>query len=99
MEQVAPANLESQEAWDGVLFDRWLAFRDVVTTAIAPFSEAALEWQPPGAGARVLDIGCGLGDTTTRIAELVGPEGRAVGVDVGERFVDFARTEAAELGD
>ena len=98
MEQVAPANLESQEAWGGVLFDRWVAFRDVVTTAIAPFSETALAWRPPGAGARVLDIGCGLGDTTTRIAELVGPDGHVVGVDVGERFVEAARAEAAELG-
>ena len=80
----------------GVLFDRWVAFRDVVTTQIAPFSDAALHSHPPGDGARVLDIGCGLGDTTLRIAELVGPEGWVTGVDAGERFVEFARAEAAE---
>ena len=96
MQSVAPMNEEAVAAWSGVLFDRWVAFRDVVANQIAPFSEEALRSHPPGAGARVLDIGCGLGDTTLRIAELVGPEGSVTGVDAGERFVEFARNEAAE---
>jgi ubiquinone/menaquinone biosynthesis C-methylase UbiE len=98
MESVAPANEETKEAWGGVLFDRWLAFRDVVATTIAPFSERAIAIAQPKPGDRVLDIGCGLGDTTTRLAEVVGAEGEVLGVDVGERFVEFARNEAAELG-
>lgn len=96
MQSVAPMNEEAVAAWSGVLFDRWVAFREVVTTQIAPFSEEALRAHPPDAGARVLDIGCGLGDTTLRIAELVGPTGEATGIDAGDRFVEFARTEAAE---
>jgi SAM-dependent methyltransferase len=31
-----------------------------------------------------------------RIAELVGPEGTVVGIDAGERFIETARTEAAD---
>jgi len=49
-------------------------------------------------GQRVLDVGCGFGDTTQRIAGLVGPEGEAVGVDAAARFIDTAREEAAEAG-
>jgi len=95
---IAPTNEEAAEAWGGVLFDRWLQFRDVVTTAIAPFSEEALRLYPPPEAGRVLDVGCGLGDTTTRIAELVGPGGEAVGIDVGDRFIERARQEAGEAG-
>jgi SAM-dependent methyltransferase len=98
MEAVAATNAEAAEAWGGVLFDRWVKFRDVVTTQIAPFSEAALRLAPPDPGARVLDVGCGLGDTTLRLVELIGPEGEAVGIDVGERFIETARAEAAEAG-
>ncbi len=98
MEAVAPTNREAAEAWGGVLFDRWLAFREVVATQIAPFSEQALAIAPPSPGDRVLDIGCGLGDTTTRLAEVVGSEGEVLGLDVGERFVEFASNEAAALG-
>jgi SAM-dependent methyltransferase len=46
----------------------------------------------------VLDLGCGFGDTTQRIAELVGPEGEVVGVDAAANFIEDARREAAEAG-
>jgi SAM-dependent methyltransferase len=49
-------------------------------------------------GQRVLDIGCGFGDTTQRIAGMVGPAGEAVGVDAAANFIDTARRETAELG-
>jgi SAM-dependent methyltransferase len=98
MTSVAPMNEEAVEAWSGVLFDRWLAFRDVTTTQISPFSEAALELHPVAPGSRVLDLGCGLGDTTVRLAEQVGPEGEVLGIDAGERFVEHASKEAQAAG-
>jgi SAM-dependent methyltransferase len=53
---------------------------------------------PPQQGQRVLDIGCGFGDTTQQIAEMVGPSGEAVGVDAAERFIETARAETEEAG-
>jgi len=46
----------------------------------------------------VLDLGCGFGDTTQRLAGLVGVGGKAVGIDVSEPFVVAARREAEETG-
>ncbi len=46
----------------------------------------------------MLDIGCGLGDTTVRLAELVGAEGHAHGVDVAERMIERAIEEARQAG-
>ena len=46
----------------------------------------------------MLDIGCGFGDMTRQLGELVGPEGLAVGVDASERFVEVARREARDAG-
>lgn len=94
VEPVAAANEEATEAWNGVLFDRWVQFRDIVTDGLGAHGEEALRDNPPPAGGRALDIGCGLGDTTRRIAELVGPEGEVTGIDVAERFVERAREEA-----
>lgn len=91
-------NAEAIQAWDGPLFDRFVRFREIVTTGLGAHGEAALELVPPQPGQRVLDIGCGFGDTTQRIAGLVGPEGEAVGVDAAARFIETARAEAEAGG-
>jgi SAM-dependent methyltransferase len=91
-------NAEAIQAWDGPLFDRWLKFRHVVTTGLGAHGDEALRLVPPQEGQRVLDIGCGLGDTTREIAALVGPNGEAVGVDAGQNFIETATAEAAEAG-
>lgn len=44
-------------------------------------------------GMRVLDIGCGAGVTTKALADLVGPEGEAVGVDFSESRIEVARAK------
>lgn len=99
MERVAAVNNEEAiEAWNGVLFDRFVQFRDIVTAGLGAHGEAALEAHPPRQGERVLDIGCGFGDTSQRIAGLVGEDGSVLGVDVAERFIETARAEAEEAG-
>jgi SAM-dependent methyltransferase len=98
MSSIASANEEAIEAWNGVLFDRFLKFRHLVTESPAQHGEVAFRAHPPQRGDRALDLGCGFGDTARRLAELVGPEGSVLGVDSSERFVDFARREAEAAG-
>lgn len=47
---------------------------------------------------RVLDIGCGMGDVTMLVAQLVGPTGRVVSVDLDQASVETARKRAAAFG-
>lgn len=91
-------NAEAITAWDGPLYDRFVRFRHIVTTGLGAHGTEALRLVPPQPGQRVLDVGCGFGDTTQDIAGMVGPEGEAVGVDAAERFIETARAEAAEAG-
>jgi SAM-dependent methyltransferase len=98
MAKVAPANEESTEAWSGPLFERFVRFRPYVAEGLGAHGEAAMAAHPPHPGDRVLDIGCGFGDTTLRLAGMVGPKGEVVGVDVSAPFVELAGEEATEAG-
>jgi SAM-dependent methyltransferase len=91
-------NAETTAAWDGPLFDRFLAYRHIFTHGLGAHGERALELFPPQPGMRVLDIGCGFGDTTQRIAGIVGGEGHATGVDVAPRFIEFSKQDAEQAG-
>src|SRR4051794_27245505 len=87
------ANAEATAAWDGPLFERFVQFREIIVGGLANHGEHALEVYPPPPGASVLDVGCGFGDTTARIADLVGVTGHAHGGDVAPRFIESAETE------
>lgn len=50
-----------------------------------------------GPGMRVLDLGTGIGDSAVILAELVGPTGSVVGLDVDPRMVEVARSRCADL--
>jgi ubiquinone/menaquinone biosynthesis C-methylase UbiE len=52
---------------------------------------ALLDVQP---GTSVLDLGCGTGDDVQELARLVGPGGRAVGIDRSETVIAQARERA-----
>ena len=94
---VAASNREAADAWSGPLFDCFVQYRELVVEGLGAHGEVALGLHPPRRGERALDLGCGFGDTTRRIAELVGPEGEVVGLDVAEPFVEQARREADGL--
>ena len=49
-------------------------------------------------GQVVLDLGCGAGTDLLIAAQMVGPEGRAIGIDMTPTMLELARESAAEMG-
>jgi SAM-dependent methyltransferase len=86
------------EAWNTVLFDKFVRFKHLIVVGLACFSDEILRRRTYPPGARVLDVGCGFGDSTIGIARLVGPRGEALGVDCAENFVRAAACDAAQAG-
>ena len=84
------------EAWNTVLFEKFCRFRYVLSQGLAGHSEEFFRRKSYPAGARVLDVGCGFGDTTRSIAAQVGPGGEAIGVDCSQNFIDSATRGGAD---
>jgi ubiquinone/menaquinone biosynthesis C-methylase UbiE len=92
-------NDEIGRAWNGVLFEKFSRFKPILTTGLSRHGQTLIARRPPPTGARVLDLGCGFGDMTRQLAEMLAPSaGTAVGVDVAQNFVEAASREAAENG-
>ena len=86
------------EAWNTVLFDKFCRFKHLLIDGLSAHSDEALGRREYPEGARVLDVGCGFGDSTRLIARRVGPKGEAVGVDCAENFIKSAQRESRETG-
>ena len=88
-------NQASTTAYSLGASDHEIARLDQQAAAIEPPTRVLLRAAGIGPGMRVLDLGTGLGHVATLAAELVGPEGRVVGVDNSARLLDVAATRAA----
>ncbi len=95
---VAPGNEEAVRAWDTVLYERWKKNRAVFVGALDEVTRELFDRYPPPQGGSCIDIGCGFGETTRQLAELVGPTGFALGTDSSPRFIEDARREAGDAG-
>jgi ubiquinone/menaquinone biosynthesis C-methylase UbiE len=86
------------EAWNTVLFEKFTRFKHLLIAGLAAYSDEVFSRRLYPAGARVLDVGCGFGDSAQRLAGAVGPAGQAVGVDCAERFIRAAEQDARAAG-
>ncbi len=86
------------EAWNSVLFEKFTRFKHLLIAGLASYSDEVFSRRLYPAGARVLDVGCGFGDSAQRLASAVGPTGHAVGVDCAERFIRAAEEDARAAG-
>jgi ubiquinone/menaquinone biosynthesis C-methylase UbiE len=92
---VSPDDPEYALNRDAEEYDRLMEQAAVV----APLSRRVLEHAGIEAGMTVLDVGCGVGDFSMLLGDLVGPTGQVVGVDLDANALALAadRAEAAGL--
>jgi SAM-dependent methyltransferase len=70
---------------------RWAAAQARTDRMLAPVSEVLLAQARPEPAMAVLEIGCGCGALTAKLAERVGPSGHVLGVDISEEMLALAK--------
>ncbi|PVE13712.1 class I SAM-dependent methyltransferase [Streptomyces scopuliridis] len=91
------ANTQQADAWNGHEGAHWANNPDRYDSLNGGFNDALFEAAAIGERDRVLDIGCGTGQTT-RLAARRAALGQAVGIDISVPMVERARAIAAEEG-
>ncbi len=87
-------NAEMISYWSEQTGTKWVDLQPVLDAQIAPLGLAAMERSHVSEGERVIDVGCGCGQTSIQLAERVGPQGSVFGVDVSAPMLVRARQRA-----
>jgi SAM-dependent methyltransferase len=98
MQELATPNAEHVKVWNEILVPKFRRYRHVLVGGFSGHSDAALAEFPPGRGQRVLDIGCGFGETSLELATRVGPDGYVLGIDCCDAFIETGRADAGRAG-
>ena len=80
--------------WNTVLAPKFIKYKHILVDGLTQHSEAVFPNLPVKVGDRVLDVGCGFGDTAIKLAHQVGPTGEVVGVDCCDAFLEYAENDA-----
>jgi SAM-dependent methyltransferase len=89
------SNSEQIEFWNGDAGKRWVAQQVRLDAMLGEISAAAFKSADPKPGEHALDVGCGCGDTSLKLAEAVGANGRVVGLDISEPMLAQAKSRAS----
>ena len=95
MSETSSPNAEAIGVWNEILVPKFTRFRRVMADGFSLHSRRALEMHPVHPGERVLDVGCGFGETTIELARATGS---ALGIDCCEPFLEIGRADAARAG-
>src|SRR5215510_11386922 len=84
--------------WNTVLVPKFIRWKHILVDGLTLHSEAILPSLPVKRGDKVVDAGCGFGDTAIKLARLVGPSGLVLAIDCCDAFLEFGRKDAEQDG-
>lgn len=98
MSDTARSGTVTKEAWQDASGQKWARQQDRTDAQLGPLGLPAIDALALRGGERVLDVGCGAGQTLLQLAERVGPDGWVTGLDVSGPLVEQARQRVARSG-
>lgn len=95
----ATDNAAQQAYWNDAAGKAWVELQDILDRQLEPLGDWAMGALGARPGDRILDVGCGTGQTTLALAARVGAQGSVLGVDISAPMLSIARrrAEAARL--
>jgi ubiquinone/menaquinone biosynthesis C-methylase UbiE len=94
---VEPRN-EYVDFWNTILVPKFVRWRHIIVDGLTLHSAKIFPSLDVHEGDKVVDAGCGFGDTAIQLARLVGPAGSVLAVDCCDGFLAYGRQDAKAAG-
>ncbi len=89
------ANSAQVDYWNASAGATWARYQEQLDRQIEPLGSEAMRQLAPADRERILDVGCGCGQTSLQLADRVGTRGAVVGVDLSLPMLEVARRRSS----
>lgn len=84
--------------WNNILVPKFVRWQHILVGGLTLHSAKIFPSLSVRTSDKVVDAGCGFGDTAIQLARLVGPSGSVLAVDCCEGFLEYGRRDAKAAG-
>jgi len=84
--------------WNEILVPKFVRWRHILVGGLTLHSAAIFPTLAVRKGDKVVDAGCGFGDTAIQLAGLAGPTGSVLAIDCCDGFLEYGRSDAKAAG-
>lgn len=84
-------NAEQIRYWNETAGPKWVTLQKMIDGQIGDLGRVAIDRADVRPGAKIIDIGCGCGETTIDLARRVAPNGSVLGIDISGPMLERAR--------
>lgn len=91
-------NAAQVDYWNATAGQTWARFQEQLDRQIEPLGLEAMRALAPAVGERILDVGCGCGQTSLELATRVTASGGVIGADISLPMLEVARSRLVPPG-
>ena len=91
-------NTEFVDFWNDILVPKFIEYRHILVGGLTHHSEKIFPKLEVKQGDKVVDVGCGFGDTAIEFGRIVGDQGSVLAIDCCDAFLEYGRKDASAAG-
>ena len=91
-------NTEFVDFWNEILVPKFTKYRHILVGGLTHHSEKIFPTLEVKEGDKVVDVGCGFGDTAIEFGKIVGESGSVLAIDCCDAFLEYGRQDAKTEG-
>jgi ubiquinone/menaquinone biosynthesis C-methylase UbiE len=84
--------------WNEIMVPKFVRWKHIIVDGLSLHSAAVFPTLEVKPGDKVVDAGCGFGDTAIELGRLVGRTGSVLAIDCCNEFLEFGRRDAKAAG-